>query len=266
MDKLLPHFSLQGQTAVVTGGSGHFGIEICKSLINAGARVYALGRTEIRADFVCSSKASHERFEYFRVDITDPIAVDQFVSAVIGESGINILINNAYAGKSGTIGSSSDQEFRDSYEIAMVAANRLIAALTPNLKLGYETHNNASVVNVASMYGIKSPKFDLYDSPKSTNPPFYGAAKAALIQYSRYAACEFARDGIRVNSISPGAFPNLTTQKNDPEFIERLRNNTPMNRIGQPEELANCVLFLASSASSFVTGTNLVVDGGWTAQ
>ena len=175
-----------------------------------------------------------------------------------------MLVNNAYHGGNGTIKTSTDSDFSGAFEVAVTAVNRLIKVLLPNLIKGFEQSGNSSVVNIASMYGLVSPKLRIYTKDSNTNPPFYGAAKAALIQYTRYAACEFAEFSVRVNSISPGAFPNLEVKNNDEFFISRLIENVPLRRIGKPTELANVVLFLSSSASSYITGENIVVDGGWT--
>ena len=115
------------------------------------------------------------------------------------------------------------------------------------------------------MYGLVSPKPENYKNfNKMSNPPYYGAVKAALIQYTKYAAVNLAKYNIRVNSISPGAFPNLLTQKNK-NFINKLKKNIPLNRIGKPNDLKTSIVYLCSKNSSYVTGTNLIVDGGWTA-
>ncbi len=114
------------------------------------------------------------------------------------------------------------------------------------------------------MYAMVSPDLGVYDSGNVANPPFYGAAKGALLQWTRYAACEFGKEGIRVNSISPGPFPSDAVQEKDPDFIMRLAKKVPMGRIGLAKEIKGPTLFLASSASSYVNGSNLVVDGGWT--
>jgi NAD(P)-dependent dehydrogenase (short-subunit alcohol dehydrogenase family) len=96
------------------------------------------------------------------------------------------------------------------------------------------------------------------------NPPFYGAAKAALLQWTRYAASEFGKEGIRVNAVSPGPFPSLAMKAANPDFIEALAAKVRMGRIGASDEIKGPMLFLASSAASFVNGANIVVDGGWT--
>ena len=121
-----------------------------------------------------------------------------------------------------------------------------------------------SIVNVASMYGIVSPQPAAYaGSPDFHNPPAYGAAKAGVIQYTRYAAVHLAPDGVRVNAISPGPFPSPSVQE-DPAFIAGLAARVPLGRIGRPEDLVGPLVFLLSDASRYVTGHNLVVDGGWT--
>jgi NAD(P)-dependent dehydrogenase (short-subunit alcohol dehydrogenase family) len=115
------------------------------------------------------------------------------------------------------------------------------------------------------MYGIVAPDPALYREPMTPNPIEYGVAKAGVIQMARYLSVHWAPRGIRVNAVVPGAFPNEATQEKDPEFIRRLAARAPLGRIGTPREIAGAVVFLASDDASFVTGTTLVVDGGWTA-
>jgi len=113
------------------------------------------------------------------------------------------------------------------------------------------------------MYGVVSPDPRIYGDSGYDNPPNYGAGKAAIIQFTRYAACHLAAKGIRVNAISPGPFPNPKVQENK-WFISNLKNKVPLGRIGQPGDLKGAVVFLASEGSSYITGQNIVVDGGWT--
>ena len=115
------------------------------------------------------------------------------------------------------------------------------------------------------MYAQVSPDPGLYGASGLNNPPFYGPAKAGLTQMTRYLATHLAEKQIRVNSISPGPFPNPQIQEKKADFVENLAEKTPMKRIGMPNEIKGAVTFLASDASSYVTGINLPVDGGWTA-
>ena len=113
------------------------------------------------------------------------------------------------------------------------------------------------------MYGLVSPKPSNYSSKNLNNPPHYGSVKAALIQYTKYAAVYLSKYKIRVNSISPGAFPNIKNKKNL-KLINKLKKNVPLNRVGSPKDLDTSIMFLSSPNSSYVTGINLIIDGGWT--
>ena len=114
------------------------------------------------------------------------------------------------------------------------------------------------------MYGKVSPDPSIYEESGFNSLPSYGAGKAAIIQYTKFLACHLAKKRIRVNSVSPGPFPQEDVQKNV-EFINRLKKKIPMGRIGLPDELKGIMIFLASDASSYITGENILVDGGWTA-
>jgi NAD(P)-dependent dehydrogenase (short-subunit alcohol dehydrogenase family) len=159
----------------------------------------------------------------------------------------------------------SAEDFIAAYDVAVVGAFRCMAAGKILLSTAAHEIGHASVINIASMYGIVSPDQRVYDSPQLTNPPFYGSAKAALLQLTRYAACEYAKDRIRVNAISPGPFPRPEVRVNNPELHRLLCARTPLGRTGEPEELRGAAVFLASDAASYITGANLRVDGGWTA-
>jgi gluconate 5-dehydrogenase len=130
---------------------------------------------------------------------------------------------------------------------------------------------HGSIINIATMYASVAPRPQLYEGTTSLNPPGYSASKAALVAFTRYTASFWGREGVRANCISPGPFSNTedTEGQNsvaeDSPFVQRLKGYTVLNRIGRPIELCGALLFLASDASTYVTGQNFNIDGGWTA-
>jgi NAD(P)-dependent dehydrogenase (short-subunit alcohol dehydrogenase family)/spore coat polysaccharide biosynthesis protein SpsF (cytidylyltransferase family) len=257
-------FSLERKTALVTGAAGHLGAAIAQALAAAGAHVLVNSRSAERSAALGSRLAG---FGYSAepavFDIKDKEAVDRFFAGRAGRP-LDILVNNAYAGGAGTIEVSQAADYAASYEISVLAAHNLLVAALPGLRQAVRENGDASVINLTTMYAMVSPDRRVYDTPQGVNPPFYAAAKAGLLQWTRYAACEFGPEGIRINSISPGPFPSPAVQSGNPAFVERLAHKVPMARIGRADEMEGPALFLASRASSYVNGANIVVDGGWT--
>lgn len=258
-------FDLSKKTALVTGGAGYLGRAICHALGAAGAHVLVNSRDAAKAEgFARELRAAGMSADAAAFDIRDDASLKRF-AASLEIAPLDILVNNAFAGPGGTIQTAQRSEFADTYDIAVTSGHMLIQTLLPNLRAAFARNGDASIINIASMYGIVSPDLRVYDSPEGSNPPFYGAAKAALIQYTRYAACEFGPEGLRVNAIAPGPFPSTKVQERLPEFVSKLAHKVPLRRIGSPEEVGGPVVFLASKASSYVNGAVLSVDGGWTA-
>jgi gluconate 5-dehydrogenase len=137
---------------------------------------------------------------------------------------------------------------------------RTIKAAAPLL-----AKRRGNIVSIASMYGHVAPDYRMYDSERFANPPSYGAAKAGVIQLTKYLSSFLAPHGIRCNCISPGPFPFESTQKENPDFIERLKAKNPTNRIGAPPDIKGIAALLCSDAGAYINGQNICVDGGWAA-
>lgn len=257
LDKL---FSLKGKTVLVTGGYGHLGTAISEGLAGAGADVVVLGRDEAKFKQVFATKAlENVQFQYCDISQTESIATAfQQVQALFGK--IDVLVNNAYYSKGQHPEQLSDEEWAFGIDGNLNSVYRCIREVIPYLK-----ENGGRIINVASMYGLVSPDFTVYEeNPAMLNPPHYGAAKAGVLQLTRYFACYLGKYNITVNAVTPGPFPSETVQQ-DEAFVQQLKKKNPLGRIGNPAELQGAFVYLASDASSFMTGQNLVIDGGWTA-
>ena len=255
-------FSLEGKTVLITGGSGYLGSVISRAAAEAGAHVVINGRNEesIRELQANIAQAGYSS-EIALFDITDEEEVRSYFSKL---SSLDVIINNAYSGDLGSVETSTKQQFIHSYNQTVVAANHIVQNALPLLRNAIKDRGDASVISISSMYSERSPDQRVYSSKDFANPPFYGAAKAALNQWSRYAACEFGNEGIRFNVLSVGAFPNMDVQKEKPKFIDKLNSKIPLGRIGRPEEVCSAVVFLASPGASYITGSLINIDGGWT--
>ncbi|WP_022954979.1 SDR family NAD(P)-dependent oxidoreductase [Perlucidibaca piscinae] len=257
-------FSLAGKTALVTGATGHLGRSMAHGLAAAGARVLVNSRDACRAERLVNELHGYGYAAEAAVfDVTDAVGIQSFFNEI--KEPLHIVVNNAYSGAGGTVRTSRAEDFLNSHMLTVIAAQQLVQATLPLLGAARAATGDASIINIASMYGLVSPDPRIYASPEGTNPPFYGAAKAALLQWTRYAACELGPEGIRVNAISPGPFPADAVRENQPAFMQALSHKVPLGRTGSGHEIAGPLVFLASPASSFVTGSNLIVDGGWTA-
>lgn len=255
-------FDLTGKVVVITGGAGHLGESMCEGLAEFGANIIIASPDPKGSDGLVNRLVKKFNIEAFalKMDIAKPGNIKKaFEKASKKFSGIDILINNAYFGSSGRLEKITDKDWQKGIDGTINGVFRCTQLILPYFE------NAGVIINIASMYGMVSPDPRVYGGdPKLENPPNYGSGKAAILQFTRYAACHLAPRGIRVNSISPGAFPNKLVQKNR-RFVAKLKNKIPLGRIGTPNDLKGAVVFLASDASSYITGSNIVVDGGWTA-
>jgi gluconate 5-dehydrogenase len=269
-------FSLEGKTAVLTGATGFLGRTMARALLANGARLIALGRSD-RIDPLTEQWAAefgNDRVRSYRVDMYDLDALAAVLETIVDqETPPEVLINNAHELGPRT-GFNTPEGSLETATLEQWMRNLTggvyWAALTTQ-KIGgvMKKRGRGSIVNISTMYARVAPSPRLYDGTDLINPPGYSAAKAGLVALTRYTASFWGAYGVRANAILPGPFTNTedsgpnSVDASDP-FIERLKERTCLARTGRPHELVGALLFLASDASSYVTGHELVVDGGWT--
>ncbi|MCC3159405.1 SDR family oxidoreductase [Hymenobacter sp. 15J16-1T3B] len=254
-------FSLQDHVVLLTGGYGHLGRAVAAGLAAHGATVVVIGRRPETFADVFGADAAAEGIHLIEGDVADTASVQAAFRTAREQFGLpSVLINNATYGKGNQPEALTDEEFAFTLDGALGSTYRCIREILPYLR----ERGGGKIINVASMYGVVAPDFTAYEAtPQFTNPPHYGAAKAGVIQLTKYFASYLAADHIQVNCVTPGAFPSAPVQQH-PEFIRELERRIPLGRIGRPEDLAGAFVYLSSRAADFVTGHNLIVDGGWT--
>jgi gluconate 5-dehydrogenase len=256
-------FDLAGKTALVTGGTGYLVRSMCRALAEAGASVMVADIPKMReqasqfaGELPTVGDAKHDAVD---LDYMDDGSVRQCVAAVVKKSGkIDILVNAGY-----------ERVTSDWKDVSLEQFNRQMANATGCFLLAREVRNHAvergapaSIINIGSMYGIVGSYPDAYQDVPMASPVAYHCLKGGVLSMSRHLAVYWADDKVRVNVLSPGPFPAPSVDK---RMIERLSSKSPMRRMGKPYELKGALVFLASDASSYMTGQNLIVDGGWMA-
>ena len=257
MDDSTRQFRLDGRTAVVTGASSGLGAVMAEALAGAGARVVLAARRLANLEEL-AAKIEEGGGEALAVacDVTDEAAVDALVAATLAAYGpADILVNNAGISDPQPAESEPYELFRKVMAVNLDG----VFLCTQRFARPMLEQGRGSIVNVASVLGMVGAG----QVPQAS----YTASKGAVLNMTRELAAQWARRGIRVNALLPGWFPSeMTAEMFEDEGGQRwIRRRTPMGRGGEPAEIAGAVIFLASDASSYVTGAALVVDGGWTA-
>lgn len=250
-------FAMHEKTVIITGGSGYLGTAIADGLVSLGATV-------VIADVTEPPYAKSNMF-FLPCDVSDTDSIRVMFKTACERTGrVDVLINGAAYGagygKEGTVDRMSDADWLRGVDGALGTTFRCTREAIPYM----ERAGGGSIVNIASMYGLVSPDPSIYGESGLNNPANYGAGKAGVLQFTRYCAAHYAPVGIRVNSISPGSFPHPAKPLN-PELAEELKRKTMLRRVGQAEEIVGAAVLLASDASAYMTGSNITVDGGWTA-
>jgi NAD(P)-dependent dehydrogenase (short-subunit alcohol dehydrogenase family) len=251
-------FDLTGRIAVVTGGAGLIGSAVCEALADHGARVVVADLAADRGRALASSLGDEAAF--VRTDVTSEADVRSLVDVTVEEyGGLDVLVNAAYPRNDGYGRRYEDVDVDDWRENV---DKHLTGCYLPT---SYATRTmvdsgGGSVVNFGSIYGMQAPDFTVYDGTEMTSPVEYAAIKGGIVNLTRYLASYLGPAGIRVNAVSPGG----VFDGQEETFVDAYERRTPLGRMAAPEDVAGAVVFLTSDAASYVTGHNLVVDGGWT--
>jgi NAD(P)-dependent dehydrogenase (short-subunit alcohol dehydrogenase family) len=242
---------LDGRVALVTGASAGLGARFARVLHAAGAHVIATARRADRLEELRQHCGS--RIQTIAGDIADPRHRQAVIGMLRPHGRLDVLVNNAGICDDGPLDQQSLDDLRRVVEVNLISVMDLGRMAADLLRAAPA----ASVINVASMYGLVASR-----SPMAA----YNATKGGLISLTRHLAAVWGQDGVRVNALAPGYFPTeLTGFLADPAFAQSVRDRTLLGRVPEPDELDGPLLFLATDASSYMTGQALVIDGGWTA-
>ncbi|MGH9729323.1 MAG: SDR family oxidoreductase [Candidatus Acidiferrales bacterium] len=254
-------FSLQGRVALVTGGAGRYGRQISTALAEARATVIVASRGAARCEeFAARLRRDGFDAEGLALDLTEEESVECLASQIESRWGkLDVLVNNAVAVTAEPFEKHSAGDWARAMECNSTVLYRACRIFGDVMC----RNGSGSIVNMGSIYGVVSPDFRIYAGhDEMTNPPSYGFAKAGMIQLTRYLAVYFGPLGIRVNCLSPGG---LYSPAMPEKFVEKYVYRTPLGRMAGANDIKGAAVFLASDASAYITGQNLLVDGGYTA-
>jgi NAD(P)-dependent dehydrogenase (short-subunit alcohol dehydrogenase family) len=261
-------FSLKGKVAIVTGALGLLGRQHCQALAKAGANVVVCDLDEKDCWHFASNLDPHSIGT--RIDVTQPASIQLLLDLVLMEYGrIDVLVNNAAINDKVETPALAEKSRFENYPLdmwqKMIDVNVTGVFLCAQV-IGSQMakQKSGSIINVASTYGLVAPDQSLYRAPDGSQSffksPAYPTTKGAVIAFTRYLAAYWGCKGVRVNTLSPGGVQN----NQDEYFITNYSARTPLGRMAQPNDYMGALVFLASDASAYMTGANLVIDGGWT--
>ena len=272
MSTLPPLFDLTGRIAIVTGGVGLLGSEFCRTLAEAGASVIISDLNgEAARNLAVSLTQNGYRAASHETDVTSADSVKELVMDTIKAFGrLDILVNSAaldpkfdpHSSKShsGAFESYPVELWQQALDVNLTGAMLCCqAAVQPMLEQG-----SGTIINLSSIYGISAPDQRLYQrvgSPPQYKPVYYTVTKAGILGLTKYLSAYYAGKNIRVNALTPGGVYN----GHDEEFLTAYAARSVMGRMAEKDEMNGALLFLASDASKYMTGANLIIDGGWTA-
>jgi gluconate 5-dehydrogenase len=254
-------FDLSSKTAIITGASGYLGGAMARALAEAGGRVVVTSRDADRARDVAEAlpdpnRAGHQGFE---LDQMAPSSIERAFAQIVDTVGqVDVLVNNGHEPLANDWTDVTAEQF--TRQLANATGYFLLARLVRNHAV--EHGRPASIILLGSMYGLVGSYPDAYQGICPASPVAYHTLKGGIVHLTRHLAVYWAADRVRVNCLSPGPFPSAKTPAG---LTDRLDAHSPMRRMGFPHELKGAIVFLASAAGSYMTGQNLIIDGGWTA-
>ncbi len=263
-----PLFSVRDRIVVVTGGSGRLGGSFCKSLLTRGAKVAVFDAAPPAQDLRPEGSAS---FRFDRVDVTDRGSIASALAGIERDWGVpHGLVNAAAIDAPPDAPPEENGPFEtyptESWDKVMAVNVKGVMLTCQVIGAAMAKAGRGAIVNIASIYGVVSPNQSLYDYRRRRGESFYKPAaystsKSALLNLTRYLATYWAANGVRVNTLTPGG----VFAGQEDAFLEGYNARAPLGRMAHEDEYDGALLFLLSDASSYMTGGNLVVDGGWTA-
>jgi len=246
------NWNLKGKQALVTGGTKGIGLAIVEEFLSLGAEVFLVARNQTEVENLISTLQSRgNAVDGLAADVSDPAARKKIIDTLSARWGrLDILVNNVGTNVRRKFVDYTEEEYRRLFDVNLFSLSEMCRLSHPLLVKGA----HPSVINIASVAGT----FDVQSGPP------YGMTKAAIIQLSRHLAAEWAEQNIRVNSVSPWyiATPLTVPVLTNKERLDKILARTPMNRVGQPDEVASAVAYLAMDHASYITGQDLKVDGG----
>jgi len=264
MDQIdyLAKFSLKKRNAFVTGGAGFLGSEISCALAVAGAQTIILDIDDEKGHALKDKiQANGHTAHYENFDITDIENSESNCQALLRKyKHMDVWVNSAYPQTKDWWNQRVEELSIESWTKNVDMNLNGTAWLNRAVALIMKSQGGGSIINIGSIYGVVGNDFTIYEDTQMMGSMPYSAIKGGIANMTRFMAAYFGPHKVRVNSVSPGGIEN----DYDPKFVRNYSHKTPLKRMGNPEEVASAVLFMASDASSYITGTNMMVDGGWT--
>lgn len=243
-------FNFNNKVVLVTGCSGQIGQSIVNLFLKLKSNVYGIDKIHPKSDF---------DFNFIKCDITNQKSLKKTINNIIfKEKTIDIIINNAGISTFSNFKKRTDNELNKIFKTNVASVINTIKHYV--IMFDKKKLKKGKIINIGSIYGFLSPDFKIYSKGDRFSPEIYGASKSAIIQLTKYYAVLLASRNINVNCISPGGIVNKKIQSQS--FISRYKKRVPKKRMGLPSDLLTSIIYLASDKSEYVTGQNIIIDGG----